>query len=99
MADPPQLDGMIGGFDLIWSESAIYILGRNNAFTHWRPLLRSGGWLVFSDIVWQREPAKRSAEASTFWINEYPDIATADAVMAELVAAGFHLCLLKIQST
>ncbi len=90
MADPPPLDGMVGGFDLIWSESAIYSIGRTNAFAQWRPLLRLGGWLVFSDIVWQREPAKRSAQASAFWAKEYPDIATADAVVAEVAAAGFH---------
>jgi SAM-dependent methyltransferase len=90
MAEPPPLDGMIGEFDLIWSESAIYVIGRINAFSKWRPLLRSSGWLVFSDIVWQREPAKRSAEASAFWTNEYPDIETPDAIVVELAAAGFH---------
>jgi len=89
MADPPSLDGETGGFDLIWSESAIYSIGRTNAFTCWRPLLRPGGWLVFSDVVWHCEPAKRSVEASAFWEKEYPDIATADAVVDELTAAGF----------
>ena len=90
MADPPPLNDIVGEFDLIWSESAIYTLGRINAFSTWRPLLRPGGWLVFSDIVWQREPVKRSAEASAFWIKEYPDIETPDAVVAELAAACFH---------
>ena len=89
MADPPSLDGVTGGFDLIWSESAIYALGRVNAFAHWRPLLRPRGWLVFSDVVWQREPSKRSNEASAFWGKEYPDIATPDTVVDQLIAAGF----------
>jgi cyclopropane fatty-acyl-phospholipid synthase-like methyltransferase len=90
MVDPPSLDGVMGGFDLIWSESAIYSIGRTNAFTYWRPLLRPGGWLVFSDTVWQCEPTKRSNETSAFWAKEYPDIATADAVVDELTAAGFN---------
>lgn len=90
MADPPPLDGKIGGFDLLWSESAIYSIGRTDAFSYWRPLLRPGGWLVFSDIVWQCGSAKRSTEASVFWTKEYPDIATADAVIDELTAAGFN---------
>jgi serine/threonine-protein kinase HipA len=89
MTDPPSLDGVTGGFDLIWSESAIYSSGRKIAFTCWRPLLKPGGWLVFSDVVWQCEPSKRSVEASAFWEKEYPDIATADAVVDELTAAGF----------
>ena len=89
MADPPSLDGVTGGFDLIWSESAIYSIGRKIAFTCWRPLLKPGGWLVFSDVVWHCEPTKRSFEASAFWEKEYPEIATADAVVDELTATGF----------
>ncbi len=90
MADPPPLDGMKGEFDLIWSESAIYSIGRANAFAHWLPLLKPDGWLVFSDIVWQREPTARSNEASAFWTKEYPDITIASNVMEELTAAGFN---------
>jgi SAM-dependent methyltransferase len=89
MADPPALDGVAGEFDLIWSESAIYSMGRTNAFNCWRPLLKPGGWLVFSDIVWQCGPAARSDKASEFWASEYPDITTATVVMDELTAAGF----------
>ncbi len=90
MASPPPLDGASGALDLIWSESAIYSLGRAKAFALWRPLLQTGGWLVFSDIVWHRTPEERSSEAFTFWMNEYPDIAATDTVMGELTAAGFH---------
>ena len=90
MADPPPLDGVMGGFDLIWSESAIYSVGRANAFAYWRPLLKPDGWLVFSDIVWQCEPAARSDKATEFWAKEYPDITTADDIVDELTAAGFN---------
>ena len=89
MANPPSLDGVMGGFDLIWSESAIYNIGRINAFTRWQRLLRPRGWLIFSDVVWQCEPSKRSDEASAFWEKEYPDMATPDAVVDQLTAAGF----------
>jgi SAM-dependent methyltransferase len=89
MKEPPPLEGVTGEFDLIWSESSIYSIGRTNAFSCWRPLLKPGGWLVFSDIVWQREPAERSDKVSAFWAEEYPDITTADAVVDELITAGF----------
>jgi SAM-dependent methyltransferase len=89
MKNPPPLDGVAGDFDLIWSESAIYNIGRINAFNCWRPLLKPGGWLVFSDIVWQTDPTERSSQATAFWSKEYPDISTADAVVDELTAAGF----------
>lgn len=90
MGKPPPLDGVVGEFDLIWSESAIYSIGRVNAFNCWRPLLKSGGWLVFSDIVWKTDPTERSSEASEFWATEYPEISTAAAVEDELTAAGFY---------
>ena len=90
MAQPPPLDGIAGEFDLIWSESAIYSIGRSQAFSCWRPLLKPGGWLVFSDIVWQKDQADRSPEASTFWETEYPEITTADAVLDQLVASGYR---------
>jgi SAM-dependent methyltransferase len=89
MMAPPPLEGVTGGFDLIWSESSIYSIGRTNAFACWRPLLKPGGWLVFSDIVWQGEPIARSDKASAFWANEYPDITTVDAILDELIIAGF----------
>ena len=90
MANPPPLDGVMGRFDLIWSESAIYSVGRANAFAYWRPLMKPDGWLVFCDIVWQCEPAARSDKATEFWAKEYPDITTADDIVDELTAAGFN---------
>ena len=90
MMEPPPLEGVAGEFDLIWSESSIYNIGRSTAFTRWRPLLKPGGWLVFSDIVWQCEPTARTDKVSEFWVKEYPDMTTADVVMSELIAAGFN---------
>lgn len=90
MADPPPLDGVRGEFDLIWSESAIYSIGRAGALACWRPLLKPRGWLVFSDIVWQSKPAERSDKAAEFWADEYPDIAVAADVLDQLTGAGFE---------
>lgn len=90
MMEPPPLEGVTGEFDLVWSETSIYNIGRTKAFACWRPLLKPGGWLVFSDIVWQCEPEARSDKASAFWAKEYPDITTADAVVDELTNAGFN---------
>jgi SAM-dependent methyltransferase len=90
MASPPALDDIEGKFDLIWSESAIYNIGRTNAFASWLPLLKPNGWLVFSDIVWQSEPIARSEKVSTFWTNEYPEMTIASGVVNELTIAGFN---------
>jgi len=89
LADPSPLDGITGEFDLLWAESAIYSIGRTNAFTRWRPLLKPGGWIVFNDVVWRSGPGKRSNEVAAFWRNEYPNITTAETVLEQLTAAGF----------
>lgn len=89
MTAPPPLAGVTGEFDLIWAESAIYSIGRTNAFTRWRPLLKPGGWIVFNDVVWRSGPPKRSNEVAAFWRKEYPNITTAETVLEQLTAAGF----------
>lgn len=90
MTEPPPLRGVTGEFDLIWSESAVYSVGRVTAFARWQPLLTPGGWLVVSDVVWHCEAAARSETVAAFWAREYPDITTAEAVVDELTAAGFE---------
>ena len=89
MAQPPALDGVRGDFDLLWCESAIYALGRGPAFIAWRPLLRPGGWLVFSDLVWAQPAGQRAPAARAFWEREYPAITDPDAVIAEFKTGGF----------
>jgi SAM-dependent methyltransferase len=89
MGDPPPLEGIHGEFDLIWSESAIYSIGRSNALSCWHPLLKPGGWLVFSEIVWDMEPDRRAEQVAAFWEQEYPGITMAEAVLDELGAANY----------
>ena len=89
MGDPPPLDGVTGQFDLVWSESAIYSIGRSNALSCWHPLLKPGGWLVFSEIVWNSDADDRNKKVAEFWETEYPDITTTDAVLDELTSAGY----------
>lgn len=42
--------------DLIWCEGAAFVLGVEHSCREWAPLLRPGGWLVFSDLVWGAAP-------------------------------------------
>ena len=59
-------------FDLIWSEGSAYIMGFEKAMKAWRPLLRPGGSLVISHIVWFKKD--RPKEIEKFWAEEWPDI-------------------------
>ena len=58
-----------GSFDLIWCEGAAYIMGVENALRSWRPLLRDGGYLAFSEATWLREPHSYTKE---WWTSRYP---------------------------
>ncbi|WP_114764853.1 MerR family transcriptional regulator [Vibrio rhodolitus] len=76
-------------FDLIWSEGSAYIMGVNNAFVQWRPLLKDGGVLVLSDLVWATDTPSEVSQA--FWGSEYPDMTDAKTRIAQAKAAGYKL--------
>ena len=54
IADMRELPFAPSCFDLVWSEGAAYIMGIDAALTAWRPLLRSGGCIALSEMVWTR---------------------------------------------
>lgn len=72
VADMANATSLDAGFDLIWAEGSAYSIGFENALRRWRPLLRPGGCLVATELVWfVAEPAER---ARAFFADEYPDM-------------------------
>lgn len=72
VADMAKAASLGAGFDLIWAEGSAYSVGFENALRRWRPLLRPGGCLVVTELVWfVAEPAER---ARAFFAGEYPDM-------------------------
>ena len=60
--------------DLVWSEGAIGSVGVKESLWAWLPLLKPGGVVVFSDLVWfNRQPPE---EALAFFAEPYPGMAT-----------------------
>lgn len=86
MAQPPFAPGT---FDLIWSEGAVYAVGFAEGLAAWRPLLRPGGALVVSELVWLTD--RPDAATRAFFSTEYPDMADLDTRRGQLVAAGYRL--------
>lgn len=71
--------------DLIWCEGAVFVLGAERACRQWAPLLRPGGWLVFSDMVWGPAPD----DATTAFMAELGvTLPTRDGLHAAARAAG-----------
>jgi ubiquinone/menaquinone biosynthesis C-methylase UbiE len=59
-------------FDVIWSESSIFIIGFEKGLKEWKKFLKKGGYLVVSELIWFKE--QRPLEVEEFWAKEYPDI-------------------------
>ncbi|MGI9274069.1 MAG: MerR family transcriptional regulator [Endozoicomonas sp.] len=69
MFSPPFGDA---AFDLLWCEGSVYIMGFHKALKQWRNLIKPGGYLMVSDLVWtQNQPPE---EIKHFWSKEYPDM-------------------------
>jgi len=84
MTDPPG-----GPYDLIWSAGAVYTIGVTTALRAWRGHLAPGGHVAFSDL--RARVASVPAEVSAFWASEGVDLQGADALDAEVAAAGYRI--------
>ncbi|GAA5192007.1 class I SAM-dependent methyltransferase [Ferrimonas gelatinilytica] len=76
-------------FDLLWSEGAAYIMGIENALEQWRRLLKPGGVLVLSDLVWLTDTPTADTEA--FWQREYPDMQSVATRVRQMASADYEV--------
>lgn len=77
-----------GSFDLIWAEGSAYLMGVSQALTTWKPLLKNGGYIALTELVWltQNPPAK----ATEFFEVEYPAMTTPDNIVSIICEAGYQ---------
>ena len=87
--DMAKIEVAAGSIDLIWAEGSIYVVGMERALALWRPWLRPGGCVAFSDAV--RWTGDLSKEARAFWAAEYPDMASEAAIRSRAEAAGYRV--------
>ncbi|MBP0484265.1 methyltransferase domain-containing protein, partial [Sagittula salina] len=76
-------------WDVIWAEGSAYIIGVERALRDWRQLLRPGGVLVVSDMVWRTDTP--DDEIRAFWASEYPAMATPATRIAQAMRAGYRV--------
>jgi SAM-dependent methyltransferase len=76
-------------FDLIWSEGALYNIGIENALRICHGLLRSGGYLAFTDAVWRKENPPTEVKES--FDLDYPTMGRVPDVLAAIGKTGFSL--------
>ncbi len=73
--DMNKMDFPTEEFDLVWSEGAIYIMGFKNGLEKVKPLVKDGGFVAVSEVVWLKPDPPE--EVQGFW-EEYPEIASID---------------------
>ena len=76
-------------FDLIWAEGSAYNMGFANALAAWKPLLKPGGFLAASELVWLQSPAPD--EARIFFDEEYPAMSDIASIQAVFRDCGYEL--------
>lgn len=76
-------------YDVIWAEGSAYIIGVERALASWRSMLRQGGVLVFSDMVWRTDHP--SEEIRQFWASEYPAMTTVSRRLEQATRAGYSV--------
>ncbi len=85
MAEPPV---EAGSQDLIWCEGAIYNVGVTEGLRAWRPLLKPGGAVAFTEPVWLVDSPP--VEVRDWWQAEYPALTNAQGVEQHILAASYR---------
>jgi SAM-dependent methyltransferase len=75
-------------FDLIWSEGSAYIAGFSNAIKDWKRLLKSGGYIICSEISWLRD--NPSEESKEFWNEAYSEMNTIGRKTEQIREQGYE---------
>ncbi len=89
MKDLAALQLPLEGYDLIWSEGAIFIMGFENGLRAWRPYLRPGACLAVSDLVWLRPDAPEECRA--YILQLVPDLDDREAQRRIAREAGYEI--------
>jgi len=85
--EAPGLPG--AGFDLVWSEGALYSISLEHALPVCRSLLRPRGYLAFTDAVWRKADPPEEIR-KTFEL-DYPSMGNVESVIELLQHSGFEV--------
>jgi serine/threonine-protein kinase HipA len=87
--DMTDIPDVFRDIDLLWSEGAAYSIGFPNALKRWHGAIRPGGFMVVSELCWQREAVP--ADVRQFFANEYPDMRSVDENLSVIRQAGYDI--------
>jgi SAM-dependent methyltransferase len=88
VADMRHLDFPDASFDLVWCESAIYVVGFDTALRAWRRVLTRRGHMAVSEVCWTRRDPP--GECAAFWEEMYPSIRGVSELLETIAACGYE---------
>ena len=86
--DMNAMDFAPASFDVIWSEGALYQMGFENGLQACRPLLKKGGAIGLTELVWLT--GDPSAEARE-WAKDYPAMKNVAENLGLFKASGYEV--------
>jgi len=86
-----EMDFAPGSFDVVWSEGALYFMGFQNGLKQCRQLLKEGGYLAVTELVYI-DPNPPSPVVQ-FLEGEYPDIKNVKERTDLIQNEGYRLLL------
>ncbi len=90
VGDMNALDLPPEGFDLLWCEGALFVLGFERGLRLLRPLLRGSALAVVSEATWLRPIDQAPPEVRSFWSEAYPPMTDVEGNLALARQAGFE---------
>jgi ubiquinone/menaquinone biosynthesis C-methylase UbiE len=84
-----ELDFKKESFDVIWSEGALYFFGFNKGLNSIYPLLKKGGYLVFTEAVLFID--NLPDEVWDLWKDEYPEVGNIEKNLKLIKECNFNL--------
>ncbi len=86
-ADMNDMAFQPAGFDVVWSEGAIYFIGFEKGLAKVKDLVKPGGYVAVSEAVWLQPDPPR--EAVDFW-REYPEIDSVERKLEVVSGLGYE---------
>ena len=84
-----EMDFKNESFDIIWSEGALYAFGFDKGLKSIYPILKKGGYLVFTEAVLFKENLPK--EAWDFWKDEYPVVGSIEKNLRLIKESNYNL--------
>lgn len=75
-------------FDIIWAEGSIFIVGIEFGLKEWRPFLKTGGTIAFTEASWLRDDIPN--EIREYWQKVDPAIRGIEENIRRIEAEGYR---------